>query len=126
LLAEKVPNRRYLSNADNLDKIEFGTFRYVTFANLVRISGGTKKWDKAIFEKMPSLTDGYWKHIAAYPWASNAFKDLGDTWYVQFEAFRAWEAWDLGRAVDPDWPRGSMQSVTKLEQNIRSAMPDNF
>lgn len=116
----------YLSGAENLDQIDFGTFRYVTFANLVRISQDTKKWDKAIFEKMPSLTDNYWKHIAAYPWASNAFKDLGDTWYSQFEAFRAWEAWDLGRAVDPDWQLSSMKSVAEFEKRIRTAMPESF
>lgn len=116
----------YLAGAENFDQIDFGTFRYVTFANLVRISQGTEKWDKAIFEKMPSLTDSYWTHIAAYPWASNAFKDLGDTWYSRFEAFRAWEAWDLGRAVDPDWQRASMQSVAEFEKRIRSAVPDSF
>ena len=75
---------------------------------------------------MPSLTDSYWTHIAAFPWASNAFKDLGDTSYSQFETFKAWEAWDLGRAIDPDWQLSSMKSVDDLEKRIRLMMPDSF
>jgi len=123
---EREASALYLANARGLDEIGFGTFRYVTFANLVRISKGTKKWDEAIFKKMPSLTDSYWTHIAAYPWASNAFKDLGDTWLAQFETFKAWEVWDLGKAIDPDWRRGSMKSVADYEKNIRASMPDSF
>jgi len=117
---------QYLANAQHLDQMDFGTFRYVTFANLVRISKDTKNWDKEIFEKMPSLTDGYWKHIIAYPWSSNTYKDLGDTWYSQFETFRAWEVWDLGKTIDPDWESGTMKSIAEYEQKIRSLMPDNF
>ena len=123
---EREASAAYLADAQNLDQIDFGTFRYVTFANLVQISTGTKTWDEAIFRKMPSLTDSYWTHIAAFPWASNAFKDLGDTWYSQFETYKAWEAWDLGKAVDPDWQRGSMNSVDDLEKRIRLLMPDSF
>ena len=123
---EREASAAYLADAQNMDQIDFGTFRYVTFANLIRISKGAKSWDKAIFRKMPSLTDSYWTHIAAFPWASNAFKDLGDTWYSQFDTFKAWEAWDLGKAVDPDWQRGSMKSVDDLENRIRLLMPDSF
>lgn len=123
---EREASAAYLADAQNLDQIDFGTFRYVTFANLVQISRGTKTWDEAIFRKMPSLTDSYWTHIATFPWASNAFKDLGDTWYSQFETSKAWEAWDLGKAVDADWQRGSMKSVDDLENRIRLLMPDSF
>jgi len=117
---------RYLANAKTLDALPFGTFRYVTFANLVRVSGDTRAWDKAIFSAMPPLADCYWTHIAAYPWASNAYKDLGDLAYQGFDMDKAWQAWDLGRAVDPDWQTGTMQSVGKYEDSLRGAMPDNF
>lgn len=123
---EREAAAAYLANAKRLDQMDFGTFRYVTFANLFRISKGTDDWDKRIFQKMPSFTDSYLTHIAAYPWASNAFKDLGDTWYGQFETFRAWEAWDFGRAVDPDWERSAMQSIAGFEEQVRAAMPDSF
>lgn len=117
---------RYLAGANKLDKLPFGTFRYVTFANLVRTSGDAGGWDKSIAAHMPSLADCYWTHIAAYPWASPAFKDLGDFWYTQFDTAKAWEAWDLGRAVDPSWRGGPMQSVAGLENSVRQAVPSNF
>ncbi len=117
---------RYLAGADKLDKLPFGTFRYVTFANLVRTSGDADAWDKSIAARMPSLADCYWTHIAAYPWAGPAFKDLGDFWYAQFDTAKAWEAWDLGRAVDPGWRGGPMQAVVDLENRVRQAVPGNF
>ena len=116
----------YLADAKNLDELDFGTFRLVTFANLARITTDSAQWDKRIFENVPSLTDSYWTHIAAHPWASNTFKDLGDTEYSQFNTFAAWDAWDLGKAIDPDWQGGSLKSLVELENKIRTAMPDNF
>ena len=117
---------RYLAGADQLDKLTFGTFRYVTFANLVRTSSDATGWDKSIASHMPSLADCYWTHIAAYPWASPAFKDLGDFWYTEFDTARAWQAWDLGRAVDPGWRGGPMQAVADLESRTTQAVPGNF
>ncbi len=117
---------RYLAGADKLDKLPFGTFRYVTFANLIRTSSDADGWDKSIASHMPSLADCYWTHIAAYPWASPAFKDLGDFWYTQYDTARAWQAWDLGRAVDPGWRGGPMQAVADLESRTVQAVPGNF
>ncbi len=117
---------RYLASAKALDALPFGTFRYVTFANLVRVSGDTSKWDKTIFNAMPSLADCYWTHIAAYPWAGNTYKDLGDLAYQGYEMDKAWQAWDLGRAVDPDWQTGTLQSVARYEDKLRAALPDSF
>jgi hypothetical protein len=117
---------RYLAGAKNLDALPFGTFRYVTFANLVRGSD-TSKWDPATFQAMPTpLVDNYWTHIAAYPWASNAFKDAGDAYFQGYEMDEAWQAWDLGRAVDPDWRTGVMANVARLEAELRTNEPDFF
>ena len=117
----------YLAHAADLDAIPFGTFRYVTFANLVRISPGSSKWDPAIFKAMPSpLVVGYWTHIAAYPWANGAFKDAGDTYLTGFDTPDAWLAYDLGRAVDPDWRSGPMAYVAHNEDTLRSRQPDFF
>jgi hypothetical protein len=116
----------YLANANDLDSLPYGTIRYLTFANLVRGSGDVGKWDKTIWKKMPSLADCYWLHIAAYPWASNAFSDLGHFLYASFNTWKAWEVWDLGRAIDPDWKTGVMISVLRLEEHLRTAMHDNF
>ncbi|MDC7675746.1 hypothetical protein [Asticcacaulis machinosus] len=117
---------KYLAGAKQFDGLRFGTFRYVTFANLVRTSKGTDRWDKAIWGSMPSLKDCYWIHIAAYPFASNAFKDLGDHHYSNYEMDRAWQAWDLGRVVDPDWRSGAMASVGEYEARLRAQEPNFF
>lgn len=116
----------YLVDAASLDALDFGTFRFVTFANLVRSSSDSAEWDSASFKNAPSLTNAYWIHIAAHPWSSNTFKDLGDYHYSQFNSFAAWEVWDLGRAVDPDWQGGSMQSLEGFENSIKAAMADSF
>lgn len=117
---------KYLAGAKQYDSLTFGTFRYVTFANLVRTSRGIDKWDEAILGSMPSLADCCWTHIAAYPYASNAFKDLGDYYYSQYEMDKAWQAWDLGRAIDPHWSSTAMNSVGAYETQLRAASPNAF
>ncbi|MDZ4308729.1 hypothetical protein [Allopontixanthobacter sp.] len=123
---EREAAAAYLIGATSLDELDFGTFRFVTFANLVRSSSDSADWDSASFKRAPSLTDAYWIHIAAQPWSSNTFKDLGDHHYSQFETFAAWEVWDLGRAIDPDWQGGSMKSLEDFENAIKAAMADCF
>ncbi len=117
---------RFLANVKT-DDLPFGTFRYVTFANLIRGSGDTSKWDQAIFQAMPrSLADDYWTHIAAYPWSSFAFKDLGDTYYSDYDPANAWLAYDLGRAIDKGWRSGPMGSLSDYEDRLRTQFPDFF
>ena len=118
---------RYLAGARELDSLPFGAFRYVTFANLARVSPGAAKWDPAIFKAMPSpLVANFWTAIAAYPWASGPYKDAGDTYLQGFDAGHAWLAYDLGRAIDPDWRSGSMSYLARFEQQLRSTQPDFF
>ena len=110
-----------------MDQMPFGTFRYVTFANLVRVSPGSSKWDPAIFKRMPpALVDDYWTHIAAYPWSANAYKDLGDTYIAAYNMPNAWLAFDLGREVDPNWQDGPMAEVAEYEKRLRLAQPEFF
>ena len=118
---------RYLAAATALDSLPFGTFRYVTFANLVSGSKDVTTWDKAIFKAMPSpLVANYWTHIAAYPWAGNAYDDAGGSYLRSFDTPKAWTAFDLGRAVDPDWRSGSLQSVANYEAVLEANVPDFF
>jgi hypothetical protein len=118
---------RYLAGARALDALPFGTFRYVTFANLVRYSADSAKWDPAILKAMPQpLVDNYWTHIAAYPWASNAYKDAGDTYFAGYDTWDAWIAFDLGRAVDPESATATMSEIANMEAQLRSAAPDFF
>ncbi|MGA7326882.1 MAG: hypothetical protein WBX25_20925 [Rhodomicrobium sp.] len=124
--ADREKAAEYLVSATSLDSLPFGTFRFVTLANLVRGSRDVSKWEKKIWEKIPSLVDCYCFHIARYPWASNVFKDLGDLWYHSFNTRKAWEAWDLGRAVDPHWKEGAMNSILQMENKLRVDIPDNF
>ncbi|HWE45177.1 MAG TPA: hypothetical protein VG407_04035 [Caulobacteraceae bacterium] len=117
---------RWLANATALDKSPFGTFRYLTFINLVANSPDADKWDPAIVKSMPTGADGDWIHIAAYPWASNAYKDAGDTYYEAFDTVQAWLAFDLGRAIDKDWRSGTMKSVSDSQDKMRAGERDFF
>ncbi|MDP3635281.1 hypothetical protein [Phenylobacterium sp.] len=118
---------RYLANAGKMDAMAFGTFRRVTYANLVRNSPDTEKWDAKIAASMPaSLVDNYWIHIAAHPWSSNTFKDAGDSYLGGYDTPSAWAAFDLGRAVDPDWRAGPMAGLARYEAALRANEPDFF
>ncbi len=118
---------RYIASAKSLDALPFGTFRYVTFANLVAGAKDAGKWDKAIFAAMPSpVVANYWTHIAAYPWSANAYKDAGDAYFRSFDTPKAWTAFDLGRAVDPDWRSSNLKSVANYEAVLESKEPDFF
>lgn len=105
----------------------FSSFRFVTYANLLSGAGNTRDWDPAIAQKMPKmLVDNYWLHVAAYPWASAAYKDVGDVYFRNFQPKEAWEAYDLGRAVDPNWARSPMKDVEAFELQLRAQEPDFF
>jgi hypothetical protein len=76
---------------------------------------------------MPATrTEGYWMHIAAHPWAANAYKDVGDLYLADYDVGAAWAAYDLGRAADPDWRAGVMPSLASYEDQMRAAHPDFF
>jgi hypothetical protein len=118
---------RFLAEATALDALPFGTFRRLTYANLVAGSGDTSKWDPATRAGMPEwLSDNYWIHIAAYPWSANAYSDVGYFHLGQFDPMTAWLAFDLGRSIDPDWRNGAMGNVEGLEGEIRRRAPDFF
>jgi hypothetical protein len=116
---------KYLAFA-KLDDFPFGTFRYVTFANLVRGSGDTSKWDPSILKAMPPLVDGLWLHVARYPWGSNAYKDIGDTYLSEYRMTDAWLAYDLGRSLDKDWQSGTMADLGRFEDQMRAQQSDFF
>jgi hypothetical protein len=113
--------------SDTMALAPFNTFRYVTYANLIRGAGDTSDWDPMIAQRMPaSLTDAYWLHVVAYPWASGAYKDVGDAYFGAYQPMEAWAAYDLGRAVDPEWARGPMAAVKAFEGQLREREPDFF
>ncbi|MAK80782.1 hypothetical protein [Phenylobacterium sp.] len=113
--------------SDTMASAPFNTFRYVTYANLIRGVGDTSGWDPAIAQSMPaSLTDAYWLHVVAYPWASGAYKDVGDAYFGTYQPVEAWAAYDLGRAVDPGWASGPMKAVETFERQLRAREPDFF
>lgn len=123
--ANRAAAARYLAGL-KLEGLPFATFREVTFANLVQ--GGTDgRADPALVRLMPgSLPDHYWRHVAAYPWASNVYKDLGDTYLRANDTDDAWLAYDLGRAIDSDWKGGVMRQVVAIEDSLRRTEPDLF
>jgi hypothetical protein len=105
----------------------FNSFRYVTYANLLSGAGDTKEWDPAIAQSMPkTLVDNYWLHVAAYPWASGAYKDVGDAYFRMYQPQDAWAAYDLGRAIDPNWAKGPMKAIETFELQLRAQEPDFF
>lgn len=117
---------RFLASSPSLEHLKFGTFRQVTYANLVSVSD-TSKWDPAIRAAMPEQPeDGYWIHIAAYPWAGNAYGDPGDVLGRQYQTGEAWIAYDLGRAVDPNWRDGVLAAVAAREGDLKSRAPDFY
>ncbi len=117
---------RYLAQAKDMAKLAFGTFRFVTYANLARSTSDSANWDKSITGSMPSLADCYWLHIAAAPWGANVYTDLGNLSLDNFDVAAAWEAWDIGRAVDPDWQTGVMKSIAEYEGRLREDAADSF
>lgn len=122
---DRVAAARFLAEADALDKAPFGTFRYVTYANLAANSEGSAQWPADIRAKMPMrLEDNYWRHIAAYPWASNTYADLANLF--PFDPQTAWLLQDLGRAVDTDWKSGVMGRAAAYEARLRTAAPDFY
>ena len=126
-VGDREASAQWLASMGRLDALPFGTFRLVTYANLVRNSTGADKWGAAARLAMPEhLADNYWIHIATYPWASNAYKDVGDLHFSSFDTTSAWQAYDLGRAVDSDWRMGVMANVEGLEARVQAAAPDFF
>lgn len=117
---------RYLADAKGLDQLDFGSFRYVTFANLVSKSGNSSSWNRAIFAKMPPLFDNYWAHIIQYPWSGNTLYDLGNSYLAQYNASDAWRVWDMGKAIDPDWRGGLLANLTQFEQDVKQSQPEFF
>lgn len=118
---------RFLANARKMDAMQFGTFRYVTYANLALNSPSSETWDPAIRSAMPNpITDNYWVHISAYPWAGNTYGDLGGAYTGLYETGQAWIAYDLGRAVDPQWRLGVLGNIEKLERRLTRDFPDFY
>jgi hypothetical protein len=123
---ERQAAASFLAHA-NMDDRPYGTFRYVTFANLVRGSSDVGKWDPSILKSMPSpLVDNYWVHIAAHPWSSLTYKDAGDAYLQVYDMGDAWLAYDLGREIDPDWRAGTMKALSDFEDQLRATQPDVF
>lgn len=123
---EREDIARYLATANDLDKLDFGTFRYLTFSNLENMTTGSEKWDPKISQAMPETTDRFRIHIAAQPWGSNAYYDFGNYLFGQFAPFEAWQMWDMGRAIDPDATAALMGGITAFEASLRQQQPDSF
>ena len=118
---------RFPALTPKMDAMAFGTFRHVTYANLVAVSPDSKDWEPAIRAAMPAQrVDNYWIHIAAYPWSSNAYKDAGDAYYAEYDTPQAWVAFDIGRLVDPEWREGPLATLANYEENLRAQRPDFF
>ncbi len=123
---DKQQAANFLANA-KFQGLPFGTYRYVTFANIVRGADDVARWDPAILKAMPQpIAANYWTHIAAYPWSSFAYKDVGDTYLQARDEEAAWLAFDLGRAVDPNWRIGPMGALANYETALRTTVPDFF
>ena len=123
---EREDLARYLANASELDKLDFGTFRYLTFSNLENMTKDSEKWDPKIKQAMPERADRFRIHIAAQPWGSNAYFDFGNQIFGEYDPWEAWQIWDLGRAIDPDASDALMARIKRFEGNLRKQQPDSF
>lgn len=123
---EREDAARYLVTASDLDKLDFGTFRYLTFNNLETMTKDSETWDPNIKKVMPQPSDRFRIHIAAQPWGSNAYFDFGNQIFGGYDAWEAWQIWDMGRAIDPDAADALMGRITAFEANLRKQQPDSF
>jgi hypothetical protein len=52
--------------------------------------------------------------------------DLAGHYLSAYDPATAWELFDLGRAIDPNWRTGVVGGVAPLEQRLRTDAPDYF
>jgi len=60
--------------------------------------------------------------LAASPWLTGAWKDLGGFYYARFDTEHTWFAWETGRRAAPDHPMWSQ--VRAFEDHLREVFAD--
>ncbi len=123
-IGDREAAARFLAS-DRFAGLPFETFRNVTFANLLGMSD-TKGWAQSTLRAMPDRRDNYWVHLAAHPWAGNAWKDAGDVYFNEFDPVIAWQAYDIGRQIDRNWRDGVLSVAARFEAQLRTNEPDFF
>jgi hypothetical protein len=71
----------------------------------------------AAMNRIDDARDAMLGALAAAPWLTGAWKDLGDLYYVQFETERTWLAWEAGRHAAPDHPM--WKQIRDYENRLR-------
>lgn len=62
--------------------------------------------------------------LQANPALAGAYKDLGDVFFMRYDAARAWRCWDAGRRIAPDFP--NFRKVTEFERRLAADFPEYF
>lgn len=62
--------------------------------------------------------------LQANPALAGAYKDLGDVFFMRYDAARAWRCWDAGRRMAPAF--GNFQKVTEFERRLALDFPEYF
>ncbi|OGT18034.1 MAG: hypothetical protein A3J49_17145 [Gallionellales bacterium RIFCSPHIGHO2_02_FULL_57_16] len=55
---------------------------------------------------------------------AGVYKDLGDLYFIQYDTFRAWRCWDIGRRFAPQF--GSFAAVNQFEKTLAAQHPEYF
>jgi hypothetical protein len=102
-------------------------FRDITIGNLLLAARDREQWDQGLRARLPdSATTCFWRAVAAAPWAANTYHDAGVALLGDDQVDLAWLAFDLGRAVDPNWRLGVMASIADAEQRLEHTLPEFF
>lgn len=59
-----------------------------------------------------------------YPSMSSVWKDLGETYYQDFQTAQAWKCWDTGRSLSPE--NSHYRNIEKLEKLLETTYPGFF
>ena len=62
--------------------------------------------------------------LLAHPFIAGAYKDLGDTLFMSYDASNAWRCWDLGRRIAPTYQ--NFKLVNQLEDRLVARHPEYF
>lgn len=62
--------------------------------------------------------------LQANPALAGAYKDMGDLFLSRYDTVAAWQFWDVGRKIAPDFP--NFEAVNTLETKLINFFPEYF
>jgi hypothetical protein len=106
-----IGNHDPAKSLEGLDSLDRASFSRPHVIDVLRANSlaATRRQDKAIEAMLGAL--------AADPWLTGAWKDLGGFYYACFDTERTWLAWEAGRRAASDHPMWA--EVREFEEHLR-------